>query len=125
MEDSSELKLECLVCFEDKKIDSITFLPCIHFICSTCHDKLVKNECPFCRNILKEEKEDSFSETENEHVDVQFEILITDRESRNKKKKSKKHNKKLLKVVNENREMIISIERNTYRILDTLENHNP
>ena len=119
------MDLECSICMENKKLENIVFLPCIHFLCSDCNNSLKKNECPFCRNILKEEKEDSFSETENEHVDVQFEILITDRESRNKKKKSKKHNKKLLKVVNENREMIISVERNTYRILDTLENHNP
>ena len=111
--------IECLVCFDKKPIDSITFLPCIHFLCSVCYDKLKKNECPFCRNQLREEQEEeSYSENENEYHDAQFEMLVTERR---KNKKSKKRKQRLMKIIKDNKEVIVSINRNTYRVLDSLE----
>ena len=124
MEDSEQLGLECLVCFDNKTIESITFLPCIHFLCSTCYDKLKKNECPFCRNQLREEQEqDSYSETENEYQDVQFEMLvIEENRTRRRDKKFKKKEKRIMKLIKDNKEIIVSINRNTYTVLDSLEN---
>jgi hypothetical protein len=124
MEDAEQLGLECSVCFDIKTIDSITFLPCIHFLCSACYNKLKKNECPFCRNQLREEqKEDSYSETENEYHDVHFEMLvIEENKSRRRDKKSKKKEQRIMKLLKDNKEVVVSINRNTYIILDSFEN---
>lgn len=124
MEDPGQLGLECLVCFDNKTIDSITFLPCIHFLCSDCYDKLKKNECPFCRNQMREEnREDSYSETENEYNDLQFEMLVIDEtRSRRKDKKMKKKEQRIMKLIKDNREVTVSISNNTYTVLETLEN---
>lgn len=96
LEDTTALLFECGICMDNETIDCINFLPCIHFICANCYDKLIKNECPFCRNIISEENEDSYDETENEYNDVQFEMLVTDedRRTRRKTKKIKKQEKK-------------------------------
>lgn len=120
MEDSDQLGLECLVCFDNKTIDYITFLPCIHFLCSSCYDKLKKNECPFCRNQMREEnREDSYSETENEYNDLQFEMLVLDEtRSRRKDKKSKKKEQRIMKLLRDNRELTVAINNNTYRVLE-------
>lgn len=112
------MNLECAICFESKKIEDITFLPCIHFLCSKCNNSLKKNECPFCRNKITEDP-DSYDEHENEYNDVEFEMLVMDRtEERRKRKKYKKYEKRIMKLLNNNQEIYISIDsRNTYSIL--------
>ena len=91
-EETSTLLFECGICMDSKTIECINFLPCIHFICTNCNDRLTKNECPFCRNIISEEIEDLYDEVENEYNDVQFEMLVMeeDRATRRKNKKFKK-----------------------------------
>ena len=117
------MDLECSICMENKNLENIVFLPCIHFLCSACYNKLKKNECPFCRNQLREEQEDSYSETENEYHDLQFEMLdIEENRSRRRDKKSRKKEQRIMKLIKDNKEVVVSINRNTYRILDSLEN---
>lgn len=115
------MDLDCGVCLESKTIDHITFLPCIHFLCSSCYEKLHKNECPFCRNKLRDEQDtDSYDERENEYNDVEFEMLVME-ESEKRRKKNKKIHKKVMKIMKNNQELIVSIgRRNTYQILDSL-----
>lgn len=52
---------ECEICYEEMK--NKTFLPCHHFLCNECYQK-ISNTCPFCRQpiiekIIKEEKEEA------------------------------------------------------------------
>lgn len=120
---TSALLFECGICMESKNIDCINFLPCIHFICTNCYDRLVKNECPFCRNIISEEKEeDSYDETENEYNDVHFEMLVMeeDRRCRRKTKKFKKQEKRIMKLIQNNKEVYVTINQNTFRILSNI-----
>jgi len=120
---ASALLFECGICMDNKDLDSITFLPCIHFICATCYDKLVKNECPFCRNIISLElEEDSYDETENEYNDLNFEMLVIEEERRPKRKSKKfrKHEQRLMKLMNNNKETFVTINNNTYRVLSNI-----
>ena len=124
MKKEEELGLECSVCFEIKPVDSVTFLPCIHFLCSCCYEKLKKNECPFCRNKLREEhEEDSYDETENEYNDVQFEILVLEESrTRRRNRKNRRQEKKIMKLMRDTKEILVSIDSvNTYTILGTLD----
>lgn len=114
------MDLECSICMENKKLENIVFLPCIHFLCSECNNCLKKNECPFCRNKITEDP-DSYDEHENEYNDVEFEILVMEDKSneRKRRKKYKKYEKKIMKLVNNNQEIYISIDsRNTYTVLN-------
>ena len=125
MNSENSLFLECGVCLENRSIDFINFMPCIHFLCEDCYNKLYKNECPFCRNIINEEKEiDSYDECENEYNDVNFEILVLEERNRkNKRKKDKKREKKIIKFLKNNNEIVVSISRNnTYEILSNISN---
>jgi hypothetical protein len=120
MEDDNDVLLfECGICMENKNIDNINFLPCIHFLCSSCLDKLRKNECPYCRNKISEIQEDSYDETENEYNDVNFEIIVLEEDRRNsrKQKKNKKREKKIMKLLHNKSETIVSVRYNSYTIL--------
>jgi hypothetical protein len=123
--DSCKLLLDCSICMENKTIDKISFLPCIHFLCSACHEKLKKNECPFCRNRIRDESEyDSYDERENEYNDVNFEMLVLEEDRRSKRKKNrsnKRNEKRIMKLMKNNNEIIISIRRNEYEILSTVD----
>ena len=122
---SENVFLECGVCLENRSIDSINFMPCIHFLCEDCYNKLYKNECPFCRNVINEEKEiDSYDECENEYNDVNFEILVLEERNRkSKRKKDRKREKKIIKFLKDNNEIVVSISRNnTYEILSNMPN---
>ena len=120
MESETSLLFECGICMENKNLDCINFLPCIHFICTNCHDKLIKNECPFCRSIISHEKEeDSYDSAENEYNDIEFEMLVLEEERRPKKKtkKSKRQEKRIMKLMNNNKEVFVTVDRNTFRVL--------
>jgi hypothetical protein len=119
---SSSLLFECGICMDTKTIEFINFLPCIHFICTNCYDKLVKNECPFCRNIISEEKEeDSYDERENEYNDVEFEMLVLEeKRPKRKSKKCKKHEKRIMRLMENNKEVFVSINQNTFRVLSNV-----
>jgi hypothetical protein len=125
-ETSSALLFECGICMESKAIESINFLPCIHFICTKCHDKLIKNECPFCRSIITDEKEEDYDETENEYHDTNFEMLVMEEDNirrRKRNKKSRRQEKKIIKLMENNQEVFVTIDHNTFRVLsNSLEN---
>lgn len=114
------MELECSICMDSKELEKINFLPCIHFLCLECYEKLKKNECPFCRNKIKEEDSDSYDERENEYNDVEFEMLVSEESTRPKRKnrKDKKQEKRIMKLLKNNQEIVVSINsRNTYSIL--------
>tara|TARA_B100001758_G_C18193337_1_gene495804 strand:+ start:318 stop:701 length:384 start_codon:yes stop_codon:yes gene_type:complete len=121
-EETSTLLFECGICMDSKTIECINFLPCIHFICTNCNDRLTKNECPFCRNIISEEIEDLYDEVENEYNDVQFEMLVMeeDRATRRKNKKFKKYEKRIMKLIQNNKEVYVPINHNTFRVLSNI-----
>lgn len=123
MESETSLLFECGICMENKKLDCINFLPCIHFICTNCHDKLIKNECPFCRSIISPEKEeDSYDSAENEYNDIEFEMLVLEEERRPKRKtkKFKRQEKRIMKLMNNSKEIFVIIDRNTFRVLSNI-----
>lgn len=119
MESGNGLLFECGICMENKNLEYINFLPCIHFICIKCHDKLLKNECPFCRSIISQEKEDdSYDSAENEYNDIEFEMLVTEeRRPKRKSKKFKRDEKRIMKLLNNNKEVFVTIDNNTFRVL--------
>jgi len=115
------LLFECGICMENKSLEYINFLPCIHFLCSICYYKLVKNECPYCRHIIREIEIDSYDEAENEYSDVDFEILVLEESQiRRRKKRYKKQEKKIMKMLNNNAEAFVSYNRNGYTVLTNL-----
>ena len=117
----NSLLFECGICIEHKSIEHINFLPCIHFLCSICYDKLVKNECPYCRYVIVEKEIDSYDEAENEYNDVNFEILVLDESHiRCRGGKYKKQEKKIMKMLNNNAEVFVSFNRNGYTVLTNL-----
>ena len=103
----SELLFECGICMENKTIESVNFLPCIHFICACCYEKLTKNECPYCRNKITDDPE-SYDEAENEYDDINFELLVID-PIENRKKKKKKPSKKIFKLLDNNEEVVLQV----------------
>jgi len=107
---------------ENKTIECINFLPCIHFICTNCNDRLTKNECPYCRNIISEEIEDFYDDTENEYNDAQFEMLVMeeDRITKRKNKKFKKQEKRIMKLIQNNKEVFVNINHNSFRVLSNI-----
>ena len=121
-EETSTLLFECGICMENKTIEYINFLPCIHFICTNCNDRLTKNECPYCRNVISEEIEDFYDDTENEYNDAQFEMLVMeeDRITKRKNKKFKKQEKRIMKLIQNNKEVFVNINHNTFRVLSNI-----
>ncbi len=113
---SSDLIIECNICFESKSLNDISFLPCIHFLCNNCYSKLKKNECPYCRNKIEEEHSD-FEDAENEYSDVNFEVLIVEHENNRRKRKKKKAEKKLLRSLNNSEGEWILASNNSFRML--------
>lgn len=43
---------ECHICYE--KIEDKKWLPCSHFLCTSCFHKLLDDKCPFCRQPFTE-----------------------------------------------------------------------
>lgn len=122
MDSGTSLLFECGICMENKKLECINFLPCIHFICNICHDKLLKNECPFCRSIISSEKEeDSYDSCENEYNDAEFEMMVLEeRRHKRKSKKVRKQERKIMKLMNNNRELFVTVNSNTFRVLSNI-----
>ena len=112
------LLFECGICMDSKSIGNVNFLPCIHFLCSDCYYKLVKNECPYCRTVIDYQEEDSYDETENEYSDVNFEILIMDEKQTSRRKR--KYKKRVMKLVNKNADVFVYGNRNGYTVLSNL-----
>tara|TARA_Y100001938_G_C7972454_1_gene370025 strand:- start:178 stop:408 length:231 start_codon:yes stop_codon:yes gene_type:complete len=69
--------------------------------------------------ISEEKEEDSFDEAENEYHDVQFEILVLeeDRRVRKRDKKNRKKEKKIMKLLENNSEVVMSGSGNSFTIL--------
>ena len=47
--ESSNKKLECVICYETITRDNIFILPCFHMICCECQSKMKVKQCPICR----------------------------------------------------------------------------
>ena len=81
--------MDCKICMEDDiLVDLIVELKCGHDLCTNCLDKLVLNQCPYCRRDI-----DSNDVLEEEDCYLLIEIPISYVEypiQRKKKKKKKK-----------------------------------
>ena len=86
---------ECEICFVDNiKDESIVFLKCAHSLCKSCYNKLVKDECPFCRCVFK--RDEPKKKNNNHRISLEEYILQLDQEMHDKinRKNKMKENKK-------------------------------
>lgn len=77
---------ECEICLEKFPRDVFQFLPCAHFMCKFCFEKLKKLECPYCKHSFSEE----ITEEEEQYLTENLEIP----DEPNLRKKKKRKNKK-------------------------------
>jgi hypothetical protein len=96
--------MDCKICMEDDiLVELIVDLKCGHCLCTSCLEKLVLNQCPYCRrdidtnNVLKEDN--------NLDYYLLIEIPVSYVENSIQRKPKKKKNKKKVKsfVSNSNR----------------------
>ena len=52
------MESNCGVCLENREESEYEILPCSHKLCNICLPKLLKSECPFCRNPFKKDKKE-------------------------------------------------------------------
>ena len=63
--------MDCTICLDENiHQENITNLECGHTICINCYNKLVRNLCPFCRNIISCKVDGSYN--------INYDNLITD-----------------------------------------------
>ena len=62
---------ECFICLNSKISDSNKcILPCMHYMCKECYNKLVELEiksCPFCRHPINLKKTETIPNTYNDY----------------------------------------------------------
>lgn len=65
--------MDCRICMDDT-IDknNMMRLDCGHELCITCFDKLIKNLCPYCREIIDNKVEGNYN------IEVDFDIYNDD-----------------------------------------------
>ena len=56
--------MDCTICTETKNKQEFVILRCDHHLCKDCLDKLLRNQCPFCRKEIFS-KEDNKKALEN------------------------------------------------------------
>ena len=62
--------MDCRICMEDKiEQKHILHLKCGHDLCLSCFDKLIKNTCPYCREIIDNKVEGNY-----DNVDIDMDI---------------------------------------------------
>ena len=86
---------ECEICLEKFPRDVFQFLPCAHFMCKFCFEKLKKLECPYCKHSFSEE----ITEEEEQYLIENLEI--PDEPNLRKKKKRKKKKNFIFNLQNE------------------------
>lgn len=76
--------MECGICLESFPGDVMKFMPCLHFICSFCHNNIKKQECPYCRTPFE-----NLVDSDIEDLDFEM-VLIEENVPRRRKKKNKR-----------------------------------
>tara|TARA_A100001035_G_C27549910_1_gene393607 strand:- start:151 stop:618 length:468 start_codon:yes stop_codon:yes gene_type:complete len=67
----------CGVCLEDRAETDYEILPCSHKLCNSCFPRLLKKECPFCRNPFQtKKKEDILDDITHDVININ---IIEDR----------------------------------------------
>ncbi len=62
--------MDCRICMEDKlEQKNILHLKCGHVLCLSCYDKLIKNTCPYCRELIENKVEGSYG-----NIDIEVDI---------------------------------------------------
>ena len=62
--------MDCRICMDDKITqNNILHLKCGHELCLSCYDKLIKNTCPYCREIIDDKVEGSYG-----NIDIDTDI---------------------------------------------------
>lgn len=135
--------MDCRICYEDKiEQTNILHLKCGHTLCFSCFDRLIKSQCPYCRDNIDDKIEKSYEfETENVSYTYDYSIEIDnilplselyyiedefneeysyDIIQYNRKKKKKNYNRKSF-VSNNNRE---TFQRKKKKWKKKRNNHN-
>jgi hypothetical protein len=86
---------ECEICFKENVNDSsIVFLECAHSLCKSCYNRLLKDECPFCRSVINREKPES---KKKHSISLDEYILRMDQKMYDHIQRRKKINRKIKK----------------------------
>ena len=65
--------MDCIICMEGKKNEDFVSLACNHQLCKECLQKLLRNQCPFCRKEILY-KDDRKNEIEHNIIFEEEEI---------------------------------------------------
>lgn len=88
--------MDCRICMEDDiLVDLIVELKCGHDLCTNCLDKLVLNQCPYCRRDI--DNNSKLEQDNNSDLYLLIEIPISYVENPIQRKRKKKKNKKKVK----------------------------
>ena len=81
--------MDCRICMEDEiLVDLMVDLHCGHNLCTNCLEKLVLNQCPYCRtNIDNNNKQEDKT---NYYLLIEFPLNNVDNTFQRKEKKRKK-----------------------------------
>ena len=59
--------MDCRICMEQIKLkENICELECGHSMCSNCLNRLVRNQCPYCRHVINDK--------ENKNYDYDYDL---------------------------------------------------
>ena len=54
--------MDCRICMEQiKSKESICELECGHSMCSDCYNRLVRNQCPYCRHVINDKEDGNYN----------------------------------------------------------------
>lgn len=88
--------MDCRICMEDDiLVELIVELKCGHDLCTSCLDKLVLNQCPYCRRDI--DTNSVVEVNDNSDYYLLIEIPVSYVENPIQRKPKKKKNKKKVK----------------------------
>ena len=68
--------MDCTICLEGNlSTNDFVYLECGHKICKECFLKLIRNTCPYCREVIKY-KEDNVTDLNND-ITLTEDLIIT------------------------------------------------
>ena len=87
--------MDCRICMEDEiLVDLMVDLHCGHNLCTNCLEKLVLNQCPYCRTNIDNNKKQE--DKTNYYLLIEFPLNNVDNTIQRKEKKKKKRKQKIL-----------------------------
>ena len=81
--------MDCKICMEDEIVlDLMVNLHCGHDLCTNCLDRLVLNQCPYCRTNIDNNKKQE--DKTNYYLLIEFPLNNVDNTFQRKEKKKKR-----------------------------------